>query len=94
MLEKVLQILDKSKEEDVDILVARDKLIAVAEDSGAVDRLHKAYELIHDYYKTITKCRRLGDNETIGKLVAAVEKEDRKEIESIKQEVSLRKENE
>ena len=93
MFEKVLQILDKSREEDVDILVARDKLIAEAKDSAYEDGLHKAYELIHDYYKTITKCRRLGDNETIGKLVAAVENDNKKEIEAIKQEVSLRKED-
>lgn len=93
MFEKVLQILDKSREEDVDILVARDKLIAVAKDSGVVDGLHKAYELIHDYYKTITKCRRLGDNETIGTLVAAVENNNKKEIEAIKKEVSMRNED-
>ena len=69
MFENIIKILDKSKAENVDILVARDKIIA--ENGVSYDEMKKASDFIGDYYNTITKCRRLGDNATIKALVEA-----------------------
>ena len=69
MFENIIKILDKSKAENVDILVARDKIIA--EDGVLYDAMKQASDFIGDYYNTITKCRRLGDNATIKALVEA-----------------------
>lgn len=69
MFENIIKILDKSKAENVDILVARDKIIA--ERGIAYDEMKKASDFIGVYYDTITKCRRLGDNATIQALVEA-----------------------
>ena len=69
MFENIIKILDKSKAENVDILVARDKIIA--EDGIAYDEMKKASDFISVYYDTITKCRRLSDNDTIKSLVEA-----------------------
>ena len=69
MFKNIIKILDKSKAENVDILVARDKIIA--EDGISYDEMKKASDFIGDYYNTITKCRRLGDNATIKALVEA-----------------------
>ena len=77
MFENIIKILDKSKAENVDILVARDKVIA--EENISYEEMKQASDFIGDYYDTITKCRRLGDNETIKALVEADNKE-RKEI--------------
>ena len=77
MYENIIKILDKSKAENVDILVARDKIIA--EESISYEEIKKASDFIGDYYDTITKCRRLGDNDTIKALVEADDK-GRKEI--------------
>ena len=77
MYENIIKILDKSKAENVDILVARDKVIA--EEGISYDEMKKASDFIGKYYDTITKCRRLGDNDTIKALVEADDK-GRKEI--------------
>jgi hypothetical protein len=77
MYDNIIKILDKSKAENVDILVARDKVIA--EEGIPYDEMKKASDFIGDYYDTITKCRRLGDNDTIKALVEADDK-GRKEI--------------
>ena len=69
MFENIIKILDKSKAENVDILVARDKIIA--ENGVSYDEMKKASDFIGDYYNTITKCRRLGDNDTIKALLEA-----------------------
>lgn len=72
MFEKIIKILDKSKSENVDILVARDKIIA--EEKVPYEEMKKASDFIGAYYDTITKCRRLGDNDTIKALVEADDK--------------------
>ena len=77
MYENIIKILDKSKSKNVDILVARDMIIA--EEGISYDEMKKASDFIGDYYDTITKCRRLGDNHTIKALVEADDK-GRKEI--------------
>ena len=69
MFENIIKILEKSKADKIDILVARDKIIA--EDGIAYDEMKKASDFISVYYDTITKCRRLGDNDTIKALVEA-----------------------
>ena len=69
MFENIIKILDKSKAENVDILVARDKIIA--ENGIAYDEMKQASDFISAYYDTITKCRRLSDNATIKALIEA-----------------------
>jgi hypothetical protein len=77
MYENIIKILDKSKNAKVDILVARDMIIA--EEKANFDEMKQASDFIGDYYDAITKCRRLGDNDTIKALVEADDK-GRKEI--------------
>ena len=81
MFENIIKILDKSKAENVDILVARDKIIA--EDGIAYDEMKKASDFIGVYYDTITKCRRLGDNATIKALVEAEDNGRKKIIKEV-----------
>ena len=69
MYENIIKILDKSKTENVDILVARDKIIA--ESGISYDEMKKASDFIVKYYDTVTKCRGMGDNATIKALVEA-----------------------
>ena len=88
MYENIIKILDKSKAEAVDILVARDKIIA--EEGISYDEMKKASDFIGNYYDTVTKCRRLGDNDTIKALVEAVEKEDAEATRVIVSEVFKR----
>lgn len=77
MYEKIIAILDKAKAENVDLLTARDML--VTKDKVEYAKLKEASKFIQDYYDTITKCRRLSDNDTIKALVEADDKR-RKEI--------------
>ena len=72
MYENIIKILDKSKNSIVDILVARDMIIA--EENANFDEMKQASDFIGKYYDTITKCRRLGDNDTIKALVEADDK--------------------
>ena len=81
MYENIIKILDKSKAENIDILVARDKIIA--EEGVSYDEMKKASDFIGDYYDTITKCRRLGDNDTIKTLVEADDKRRKEIIEKV-----------
>lgn len=69
MFENIIKILDKSKADNVDILVARDKIIV--ENGVSYNEMKKASDFIVEYYETVTKCRRLGDNATIKALVEA-----------------------
>ena len=85
MYENIIKILDKSKAENVDILVARDKIIA--EEGISYDEMKKASDFIGVYYNTITKCRRLGDNDTIKALVEADDKGRKEIIEEVAERV-------
>lgn len=88
MYENIIKILDKSKAENVDILVARDMIIA--EEKADYDEMKLASDFIISYYDTITKCRRLNDNETIKTLVDTYEKGNVEAISVIVEEVADR----
>ena len=60
MYELVKRILDKSKNEKVDINVAYDKL-AREDGLGYTEELKKAFDTIVKHYDFITKCRREND---------------------------------
>ena len=81
MYENIIKILDKSKSGNVDILVARDMIIA--EEKANFDEMNQASDFISAYYDTITKCRRLGDNDTIKALVEADNAERKKIIKEV-----------
>lgn len=66
MYEAVKKILDVSKEKDLDILVARDTLIA--EDRERSEEYSEACEVIKTYYKFITGNRNEGNEEAIKEL--------------------------
>lgn len=83
----VKKILDKSRETGDDVLVAADKVIA---EEGRTGELLAAKEVVSTHYETITKLRRLKDEETIEKLCVAIEKGDKDEIFRIKEEVKRR----
>lgn len=87
MYANVKKLLDKSRETGDDVLVAADKVIA---EEGRTSALLAAKEVVSAYYETITKLRRLKDEETIEKLCVAIEKGDKDEIFRIKEEVKRR----
>ena len=60
MYELVKKILDKSRDEKVDIHVAYDKC-AREEGIGYTDELKNAFGVIEKHYDFITKCRREKD---------------------------------
>ena len=59
LYKSVKAILDISKEKKVDVLVARDMLIAENTEDKA--EIVKASDFIHVHYAAVTKCRRMGD---------------------------------
>ena len=87
MYELVKKILDKSKEEKVDVLVAADM---VAIDTGRTEEFKKACETVDKHYNTITKCRRENDEASIEKLCNLIEAEDKAGIEALKKEIAER----
>ena len=66
LYKNVKAILDLSKEKEVDVLVARDMLIAENTEDKA--EIVKASDFIHTHYNAVTKCRRMGDDAKIEKL--------------------------
>lgn len=88
MYKNIIKILDKSKEKNVTILTARD--MVVNEENIDFKEMKKASDTIAEYHDTITKCRRLNDNDTIKKLIEAIEAENFEGIKAIKEEVADR----
>ena len=88
MYKLVKRILDKSREKNVDVLVAAD-MVAV-DGAGHTEELNKAKAVIDKYYDTITKLRREKDEATIEKLCAFVEAGDTSEIRKLVDEVEKR----
>lgn len=86
MYKLVKRILDKSKENGVDVLVAAD-MVAHAEGHT---NMEEAKEVIDKYYDTITKLRREKDEATIEKLCSFVEAGDTGEIRKLVAEVEKR----
>lgn len=78
LYENIKKILDTAKEKDVDILVAREMLIA--ENKEAEADFASACTVILGYYKFITACRRKGDEETIKTLCELFEKGETKAL--------------
>ena len=60
MYDLIVKILNKSREEEVDINVAYDKT-AREDGLGYTDELKKAFDAIVKHYDFITKCRREND---------------------------------
>ena len=87
MYELVKRILDKSKETGEDVLVAYEM---VAAEIGHSDELKKARKIISNKYDTITKCRRLGDNESIKTLCDLVDEGDAYKIRAFEEEIQER----
>lgn len=87
MYELVKRILDKSRDADVDVLVAYDM---VAAEIGHSDELKKAKEIINKKYDTITKCRRLGDNDAIKTLCDLIEEGNPNKIRAFEDESEKR----
>lgn len=81
LYEVITKILDKSKEKRVDILVARDMLIA--EDNVLeADVIRSAYKKLSNYYTPITTFRRENKPELIKELCNLIESDDNKGIKS------------
>lgn len=74
MFKFVKAILDKSKEMDVDILVAKAMVLRDYPDSLEV--INAAYNIIDKYYDEITAFRRDGTDDNIKELVELVESGD------------------
>ena len=78
LYENIKKILNCAKEKDVDILVARE--ILIAENKEAETELVSACTIILGYYNFITAGRRNGDEETIKKLCELFEKGETKAL--------------
>ena len=85
LYENIKKILDCAKEKDVDILVARE--ILIAENKEAETELASACTVLLGYYKLITTCRRNEDEESIKKLCELYEKEDHTAIRELIKEI-------
>lgn len=81
LYEVITKILDKSKEKGVDVLVARDMLIAEDNilEAGVI---RSAYKKLSDYYTPITTFRRENKPELIKELCTLIEADDNKGIKS------------
>ena len=88
MYELVKKILDKSKEEKVDVLVAAD--MVAAEGMGHTDELKKAKDVIDKHYDTITKLRREKADDVIEELCSYIEAGDTAGIKRIVEETEKR----
>lgn len=84
MYKLVKEILDVSKEKDVDITFARDMVIADGRDS---DEAKKAYNLIHEYYDVITFFRRENDETGIEKICSLYTEGKEDELKAFVKEV-------
>ena len=80
LYENIIKILDKAKEEDIQILTAKDILI---KNDPEAEQLEKDYEVLKTYYKFITACRNIGDEESIRKLCELYEKGNIKAIDNL-----------
>ena len=87
MYKLVKKILDKSREEKVDVYVAADM---VAVEVGRTEEFKKARETVDKHYNTITKCRRENDEASIEKLCTLIEEGKKAEIEALKTEIAER----
>ena len=81
MYEAVKKILDVSAEKDLDILVARDTLIA--EERENAEEYSEATEVIRTYYKFITGNRNEGNEEAIKELCELYEAGKKAEIREL-----------
>ena len=84
LYENIKKILDKAKEEDIQILTAKDILI---KNDPEAEQLEKDYEVLKTYYKFITTCRRNENEEAIKKLCELYEKEDHEAIRELIKEI-------
>lgn len=75
LYDNIKKILDKAKEEDIQILTSKDILL---KNNPEAEQLEKDYEVLKTYYKFITACRRNGDEENIKKLCELYEKGEHK----------------
>jgi hypothetical protein len=75
LFEPVIKILNKSREEKCDILVARDKLCIGVDPTGT--DLEKACKFILDNYDAVTKCRKMNDESRLERLVTAFETDEK-----------------
>lgn len=71
LIDNIIKILDRSKHDDVDVLVAKDKIIA--EGSIPEKDIKAASEFIHTFYREVTKCRNTNNSAKLKELVVAYE---------------------
>lgn len=71
LYEKVVAILNKGKEEDVDLSIAKEMLIA--ENKEDVDNIKTAYKVVEEYYTEITTFNRDGKLDLLKELCELVE---------------------
>ena len=76
LFENVTKILNCSKEKGVDILVARDMLLAEDRTSERKNELFSACNFIGAFYDFITDCRVGNDEESIKKICELYEQGD------------------
>ncbi len=88
MYELVKRILDKSRNENVDVLVACD--MCIAEDKPHEEELRAAGELVDEHYDVITKCRRENDDASIEKLCSIIAGGNVSEIRAFEKEIMRR----
>ena len=85
LIDNIIKILDKSKNDDVDVLVAKDKLIA----EGIIPEkdIKAASEFIHTFYREVTKCRNTNNATKLKEFVTAYET-DANLFEKIRKEIN------
>lgn len=84
LFENVIKILTKAKDENIDLLVAREKLIANGYPS---DEMTKAGDILRVYYKPIIKCWIAGNKDTINKICELYESNKTEELKALAEKI-------
>ena len=81
MYELIIKILDKSRDEGVDVLVSADMVIA---EEGHTDEILAAKKIVSKFYDVFAKCRRENREDLIKDFCAAIDIGDSLKIVEIK----------
>ena len=82
----VKEILDISREKKVDVLVARDMVVASGKE---YEEVKAAYAIIHKYYEVITFFRRSDDEANIEKICTLYAEGKEDELKAFVEEVKV-----
>ena len=88
LYETITKILNKGKDEGVDLFVARDMLLVGVDEAEAKD-INAASEILNTYYTAITTLRRDGKEAEVETLCGMIEADDKEVIKVFLEELEI-----